>query len=159
MQKGFTLIELMIVVAIIGILAAVAIPAYSDYTKKAKATELVQGTAALKTAVESCIQEIATGSANTCTAGSYGIPDNLPTAATTEANCQAGSLDVLVSGTKVIGCKTVVNGVITVASTPTTLPSKSNTALGLVYIMTPVVGSAGVTWDTSGSCKDDAYCK
>ena len=50
-QKGFTLIELMIVVAIIGILAAVAIPAYSNYTKKAKFVEVTQATQALKSAV------------------------------------------------------------------------------------------------------------
>ena len=50
-QKGFTLIELMIVVAIIGILAAVAIPAYQDYTKRAKVTEGLSLAASAKTAV------------------------------------------------------------------------------------------------------------
>ena len=51
MQKGFTLIELMIVVAIIGILAAVALPAYQDYTIRAKVSELVLATTSLKTMI------------------------------------------------------------------------------------------------------------
>ena len=56
MQKGFTLIELMIVVAIIGILAAIAIPAYSDYTKRAKVTELVTAASACKASVSEFFQ-------------------------------------------------------------------------------------------------------
>ncbi|MFT3778022.1 MAG: pilin [Ottowia sp.] len=51
LQKGFTLIELMIVVAIIGILAAVALPAYQDYTVRARVSEALVGASAAKTAV------------------------------------------------------------------------------------------------------------
>jgi type IV pilus assembly protein PilA len=51
LQKGFTLIELMIVVAIIGILAAVALPAYQDYTVRAKVSELMLAASSAKTAV------------------------------------------------------------------------------------------------------------
>jgi type IV pilus assembly protein PilA len=51
MQKGFTLIELMIVVAIIGILAAVALPAYQDYTVRAKVSEVMLAASSAKTAI------------------------------------------------------------------------------------------------------------
>jgi len=56
-QKGFTLIELMIVVAIIGILAAVALPAYSDYTKRAKVSEVILAASALRTSVSEFASE------------------------------------------------------------------------------------------------------
>jgi type IV pilus assembly protein PilA len=61
MQKGFTLIELMIVVAIIGILAAVALPAYQDYTVRAKVSEIILAASSAKTAVSEAAQVYGAG--------------------------------------------------------------------------------------------------
>jgi type IV pilus assembly protein PilA len=136
-QKGFTLIELMIVVAIIGILAAVAIPAYSNYTKKAKFVEVTQATQALKTAVEICSQDL--GTVTGCNGGTAGIP----------ADIAAGA-----AGGKYISSVATADGVIT---------ATSNTAFDATsynYILSPAYDSIkGVTWTASGSCMAANYCK
>ena len=167
LQKGFTLIELMIVVAIIGILAAVAIPAYSDYTKKAKATEIVQGTAALKTAVEICINDqgfgngigIANcGGGGTLPDGSNnGVPGDIYA-----TGCDLvvdGSCTTPIGGTKNTSARvTADNGTITAVAT-TTLAGKTDPTKGLIYRLVPTVGTGGVAWTAGGSCVTDALCK
>ena len=131
--QGFTLIELMIVVAIIGILAAVALPAYQDYTKKAKFAEVVSLVGAARTAVDLCYQT--EGALTNCDAGYRGIPAAV--ASGTYAN-----LDTM----------TIEDGVITAASTAAT--DSSN------MIATPT--GSPLTWtvtSTVASCLTSGWCK
>jgi type IV pilus assembly protein PilA len=130
-QTGFTLIELMIVVAIIGILAAVALPAYQTYTQKAQFTEVVLATSAPKAAVEIGVQ---TG--------------------VTLANLDGGANGVIDLGASGFVTSVVtVNGVITATATILDV----NNA-GITYILTPTVANGQVQWAATGSCVALGLC-
>ncbi|MDI1277017.1 prepilin-type N-terminal cleavage/methylation domain-containing protein [Methylobacter sp.] len=130
-QQGFTLIELMIVVAIIGILAAIAIPAYSDYTQKAKFSEVISVSEGYQTAVAMCGQE-AGGVFTACTIGSNGVP---AAPATMPKNVSA--VDV------------AANGVVTVTSIAGIGATGTGTTTS---VMTPSIDNGVMKWTQSGGC-------
>lgn len=140
-QAGFTLIELMIVVAIIGILAAIALPAYSKYMDKAKYSEVILATAAAKTAVEICVQDQGPTLLANCDATENGVPPNFAAA--------AGS-------TGYVQTVTTVAGVIT--ATPKLFGNVTATE---TYILTPTVDATTgkVTWGITGGCIAAQLCK
>ena len=115
-QKGFTLIELMIVVAIIGILAAVALPAYQDYTTKAKVSNAISSVGSLKTAVGVCAQEAGNILTGCDTTG--GTATSIPVFTATKEVASATVTDGVIVATMATGINAGVDGK-TITWTPT----------------------------------------
>ncbi len=141
-QKGFTLIELMIVIAIIGILAAVAVPQYTQYTKRAKFSEVILATTAFKTPAELAYQ---TGTALAdLDADSNGIPPAITAGAAVGEH---------------VSTVTMVNGVITATSNPATVATPAN--VGAVYQLEATINNGGLQWlmnETASTCLDAGFC-
>jgi type IV pilus assembly protein PilA len=137
-QEGFTLIELMIVIAIIAILASLALPAYQTYAKKAKFSEVVMATTAVKSAIDICYQ----------TRGDLAVCDSTDSSpvANSAGNATAGDF---------------VATVVVADDTGTITATGASPVDGAVYVITPTPASGSLTWNldaTLSTCLAQGLC-
>ncbi len=136
-QSGFTLIELMIVIAIIGILSSVALPAYTQYTKKAKFSEVVLAGSSVKGLVDLCFQVHGAQNLMNC--------DTLAKIRGNEAGITAGLqvADVALTTTTAV---ITMTGATTVDS--------------VTYTLTPLasIGGSSLGWTQGGTCVAGSLC-
>ena len=146
-QKGFTLIELMIVIAIIGILAAIAIPAYQNYIKRAAYTEVTSAMAPIKTAVDTCYA-IEKDLTKCDTAGKVG--EALPTGLTGKA---LNKVEMTATTAAITATPNAYKGIVT-GDTCVLTPAEETTGSGQSTAKT-----GRLLWTYTGACVNNGYVK
>ncbi|WP_145493415.1 prepilin peptidase-dependent pilin [Yersinia aleksiciae] len=126
-QQGFTLIELMVVIAIIAVLSGIGIPSYQRYLQKAALTDMLQSIVPYKMAVELCALEHA--KLDSCNAGNNGIPTGQPS--------------------RYVNATAIDNGVITLTG--------QQTLASLTLVMSPTLSRGGnIVWSRTCTTTDDS---
>lgn len=133
-MQGFTLMELLVAIAIVGILAAIAVPSYLKYVSRSAYSEVVAMADRYKASVASCLEYNA-GANATCNGGSSSIP-----------------ADITAPGPGIINTLTVSQGVITIVP-----KNQSGVSAAETYVATPTYSSNGVTWTISGGVCGTGY--
>ncbi|MBE4593540.1 prepilin-type N-terminal cleavage/methylation domain-containing protein [Vibrio navarrensis] len=150
-QQGFTLIELMIVVAIIGILAAFAVPAYQNYTNKTHASEMLNAASAMKAGVGVCLLSGGTD----CSAGK----PNVPSAQIFDKGADdkfAITSDIKVTSPATSSAAATITGKVT--ATVDATKGKAGLSKGGTVTLTPTLTSSGVTWAVACDLGSADYC-
>jgi len=130
-QEGFSLIELMVVMAIVAMLAVIAVPYYADHTQRTKVAGALTGISAVRTAVALCIQE--RGQSAGCNSGAANIP------ATIAADNKGATISY-------VDALSVSDGVIQLTTTGT---DPAGTLMALT--LTPTLNNAAIRWDMTGT--------
>tara|TARA_R110002020_G_scaffold315972_1_gene531029 strand:+ start:924 stop:1337 length:414 start_codon:yes stop_codon:yes gene_type:complete len=134
-QKGFTLIELMIIITIIGILAAIALPTYENYAKKTRFTEVIFAASAVKTSVDSCFQ---------------GRGNHVLT------NCDSLS-EVSIDASGVASANNV-NSISIAPDTALVTVTGEPSVNSETYTLLPTVSNGSLNWTTGGTCIAAGLC-
>ena len=146
-QSGFTLIEIMVVLAIIGILAMIALPSYQDYVNRSRFVEIISAAEPFKTGIAECFSSSSDGTAdglskNCSVAGTNGVPADFT------------------GGTALVNSITVgPNAVITVTPNAWKSIVATDTYILTPLIVKPTTGNSYLTWTASGDSIKKGYAK